>query len=93
MVISVLLGAGFRRLLFVWHFSFSSKKLFSGNTKRLPVRVQLGGAGTELGCVGDTSPAVNPWTFRLLHLFRSHEELYTLVQGRKKGQEEVTQCL
>lgn len=75
-------------------FFFSSKKLFSGNTKHLPVRVQLGGAGTELGCMGDTRLAVvNSWTFHLLHLFRSHEELYTLVQGRKKGQEEVTQCL
>lgn len=84
---------GVRMLLFVWHFSFSSKKLFSGITKRLPVRVQLGGADTELGCVGDMSPAVNSWTFHLLHLFRSHAELYTLVQGRKKGQEEVTQCL
>lgn len=25
-----------------------------------------------------------PWTFYLLHLLRSHEELQTLVQGRKK---------
>lgn len=63
MVISVLLGGGFRVLLFVWHFSFSSKKLFSGNTKRLPASVQLGGAGAELGGVDGTSPAVNPGLF------------------------------
>lgn len=73
-------------------FSFLLRN-FPGNTKHLPVRAQLGGTGTELGCMGDTRPAVNSWTFHLLHLFRSHEELYTLVQGRKKGQEEVTQCL
>lgn len=39
------------------------------------------------------SLAASSLDFHLLHLLKSHEELQTLDQGRKKRPEEVTQCL